>query len=152
MVRARLDAQGRAMKKGSEVFVGIDTAKAHNAVAVAEAGRDGEVRYLCTFDNTADTRQSRLAGGALQWHQAEERHELARMLKAAQVTRLGDDRHRRHELHLTYRLDHRPAGHDHDGRAAAAAEHPRPMYAAFRRHPRAAPAALDRNRLDMIRC
>src|SRR3954469_24076902 len=40
------------MKKGSEIFVGIDTAKAHNAVAVAEAGRDGEVRYLGTFDNT----------------------------------------------------------------------------------------------------
>src|SRR3954467_10029644 len=46
--------RGRAMKKGSEVFVGIDTAKAHNAVAVAEAGRDGEVRYLGTFDNTPD--------------------------------------------------------------------------------------------------
>ena len=42
------------MKKGSEVFVGIDTAKAHTAVAVAEAGRDGEVRYLGTFDNTPD--------------------------------------------------------------------------------------------------
>ena len=42
------------MKKGSEVFIGIDTAKAHNAVAVAEAGRDGEVRYLGTFDNTPD--------------------------------------------------------------------------------------------------
>jgi transposase len=42
------------MKKGSEVFVRIDTAEAHNAVAVAEAGRDGEVRYLGTFDNTPD--------------------------------------------------------------------------------------------------
>src|SRR3954468_913279 len=42
------------MKKGSEVFIGVDTAKAHNAVAVAEAGRDGEVRYLGTFDNTPD--------------------------------------------------------------------------------------------------
>jgi transposase len=42
------------MNKGSEVFVGIDTAKAHNAVAVAEAGRDCEVRYLGTFDNTPD--------------------------------------------------------------------------------------------------
>jgi transposase len=40
------------MKKGNEVFVGIDTA--HNAVAVAEAGRDAEVRYLGTFDNTPD--------------------------------------------------------------------------------------------------
>src|SRR3954447_19766729 len=42
------------MKKGSEIFVGIDTAKAHNAVAVMEAGRDDEVRYLGTFDNTPD--------------------------------------------------------------------------------------------------
>src|SRR3954467_1446305 len=44
--------RGRAMKKGSEVFAGIDTAKARNAVAVAEAGRDGEVRYRGTFDHT----------------------------------------------------------------------------------------------------
>ena len=42
------------MKKGNEVFVGIDMAEAHNAVAVAEAGRDGEVRYLGTFDNAPD--------------------------------------------------------------------------------------------------
>jgi hypothetical protein len=42
------------MKKGSEVFVRIDTAEVHNAVAVAEADRDGEVRYLGTFDNTPD--------------------------------------------------------------------------------------------------
>jgi hypothetical protein len=42
------------MKKGNEVFVGIDTTKAHNVVAVAEAGRDGEVRYFGTFDNTPD--------------------------------------------------------------------------------------------------
>jgi transposase len=30
----------------STVFVGIDAAKAKHAVAVAEAGRNGEVRYL----------------------------------------------------------------------------------------------------------
>jgi transposase len=50
------------MKKGREVLVGIDTAKANNAVAVAEAGRDGEVRYLGTFDNTPDqgSRMSRV--------------------------------------------------------------------------------------------
>jgi transposase len=34
------------MKKCGEAFVGIDTAKARNAVAVAEAARNGEVRYL----------------------------------------------------------------------------------------------------------
>lgn len=37
-----------------EVFVGIDTAKARNAVAVAEGGREGELRYLGEFDNTPD--------------------------------------------------------------------------------------------------
>jgi transposase len=42
------------MKKGSEVLVGIDTAKANNAVAVAEAGRDGKVQYLGTLDYTPD--------------------------------------------------------------------------------------------------
>ena len=42
------------MKRHGEAFVGIDTAKARIAVAVAEAGRDGEVRYLGEFDNTPD--------------------------------------------------------------------------------------------------
>ena len=42
------------MRRCREVFVGIDTAKARNAVAVAEAGRQGEVRYLGEFDNTPD--------------------------------------------------------------------------------------------------
>ena len=40
------------MKKDGEAFVGIDTAKARNAVAVAEGGRGGEIRYLGEFDNT----------------------------------------------------------------------------------------------------
>lgn len=42
------------MKGHGEAFVGIDTAKARNAVAVAEGGRDGEIRYLGEFDNTPD--------------------------------------------------------------------------------------------------
>lgn len=42
------------MKGHGEVFVGIDTAKLRNAVAIAEDGRDGEVRYLGEFDNTPD--------------------------------------------------------------------------------------------------
>lgn len=42
------------MKRHGEAFVGIDTAKARNAVAVAEGGRDGEIRYLGEFDNTPD--------------------------------------------------------------------------------------------------
>ncbi len=37
-----------------EVFVGIDTAKARNAVAVADGDRNGEVRYLGKFDKTSE--------------------------------------------------------------------------------------------------
>ena len=33
----------------------MDTSKLHNAVAIAEAGRDGEVRYLGEIDNTAES-------------------------------------------------------------------------------------------------
>ena len=42
------------MKRDGEAFVGIDTAKTRNAVAIAEAGRSGEVRYLGEFDNTPE--------------------------------------------------------------------------------------------------
>jgi transposase len=38
------------MKKLGEAFIGIDAAKARNAVAVADEGRDGEIRYLGEFD------------------------------------------------------------------------------------------------------
>src|SRR3954467_8591786 len=36
----------------SEVFVGIDTSKLRNAVAIAEGGRNGEVRYLGEIENS----------------------------------------------------------------------------------------------------
>ena len=36
----------------SEAFIGIDTSKLRNAVAIAEAGRGGEVRYLGEVDTT----------------------------------------------------------------------------------------------------
>lgn len=36
----------------SEVFIGIDTSKLRNAVAIAEGGRNGEVRYLGEIANT----------------------------------------------------------------------------------------------------
>ena len=35
-----------------EAFVAFDTAKLRNAVAVADAGRSGEIRYLGEIDNT----------------------------------------------------------------------------------------------------
>ena len=37
---------GRTMTEYSEVFVAFDTSKTKHAVAVAEGGRDGEIRYL----------------------------------------------------------------------------------------------------------
>jgi transposase len=37
----------------SEAFIGIDTSKLRNAVAIAEGGRGGEVRYLGEIDTTA---------------------------------------------------------------------------------------------------
>ena len=36
----------------SEAFVGIDTSKLRNAVAIADAGRGGEVRFLGEIENT----------------------------------------------------------------------------------------------------
>ena len=43
----------------SEAFIGIDTAKLRNAVAVAEAGRKGEMRYLGEVD-TSETATRKL--------------------------------------------------------------------------------------------
>ena len=45
------------MEHHSEAFVALDTAKLRNAVAIADAGRNGEIRYLGEIDNTeAETR------------------------------------------------------------------------------------------------
>jgi hypothetical protein len=46
----------------SEAFVGIDTAKLRNAVAVAEGGRKGEVGYLGEVD-TSEAATRRLVAG-----------------------------------------------------------------------------------------
>ena len=40
------------MRDHSEAFVGLDTSKRRNAVAIAEAGRAGELRFLGEIDNT----------------------------------------------------------------------------------------------------
>jgi transposase len=41
------------VKDHSEAFVAFDTSKLRNAVAIAEAGRSGEVRFVGEIDNTA---------------------------------------------------------------------------------------------------
>lgn len=43
------------MGQSTEVFVGIDVAKARNAVAIADGGRGGEVRYLGEIDASAES-------------------------------------------------------------------------------------------------
>ena len=49
------------MGEDTQVFVGIDVAKLRNAVAIAEPGRDGEVRYFGEVDaSEASMRQCKL--------------------------------------------------------------------------------------------
>src|ERR1700694_3103928 len=43
---------GRTMKQYSEAFVGFDTAKKKHAVAIADVGREGEIRYLGEIDSS----------------------------------------------------------------------------------------------------
>ena len=45
-----LTAGGRAMGDYREAFVGIDVAKLRNAIAIADAGREGEVRFFGEVD------------------------------------------------------------------------------------------------------
>jgi transposase len=47
-----LTAGGRAMRHYREYFVGIDVAKARNAISVAEDGREGEVRFVGEVDTS----------------------------------------------------------------------------------------------------
>src|SRR4051812_7601930 len=56
--RVEPHTRGRVMEHHSEAFVALDTAKLRNAVAIADAGRNGEIRYLGEIDNTeAETRK-----------------------------------------------------------------------------------------------
>jgi transposase len=50
-----LTAGGRAVVHCSEVFVGIDVAKARNAIAVADGERGGEVRFLGEVDASEES-------------------------------------------------------------------------------------------------
>jgi transposase len=43
------------MGEGGEVFVGIDVAKARNAVAIADGERGGEVRYVGEVEASAES-------------------------------------------------------------------------------------------------
>src|SRR3954464_5016594 len=50
-----LTQRGRAMQQDSAVFVGLDTSKMKISVALAEEGRQGEVRFLGDIDHTPET-------------------------------------------------------------------------------------------------
>jgi transposase len=47
--------EDRAMVAKTEAYVGIDAAKLRNAVAIAEEGRDGEVRYFGEVDASTES-------------------------------------------------------------------------------------------------
>jgi transposase len=49
------------MQDYTEVFVGIDTSKLRNAIAIAEQGRQGEIRYLGEIDNTPEATRKLVA-------------------------------------------------------------------------------------------
>ena len=57
------------MDDHSVAYVALDTSKLRNAVAIAEAGRDGEIRYLGEIDN-APTATARLARRLAKKHAA----------------------------------------------------------------------------------
>ena len=50
-----LNQGGRVVEHHTEAFVGIDTSKLRNAIAIADGGRGGEVRYLGEFPSTEAT-------------------------------------------------------------------------------------------------
>src|SRR3954469_24030463 len=65
VVRAPPHRGGRTMAEMREAFVGIDVAKLRNAVAVADAGRDGEIRFHGEVDASPESMRrlaAKLAG------------------------------------------------------------------------------------------
>jgi transposase len=61
-------SRGEAVKDVSEVFVALDVAKLKNAVAIAESGRDGEVRYLGEIASTDAAVRKLIAKLSEQYH------------------------------------------------------------------------------------
>src|ERR671917_1840584 len=65
VVRAPPHRGGLTMAGAGEAFIGIDVAKLRNAVAIADAGRDGEVRFYGEVDASPESMRrlaARLAG------------------------------------------------------------------------------------------
>jgi transposase len=51
------------MGEYSEAFVGIDVAKSRHAIAIAEAGREGEIRHLGEVGATLQSMRKMRHGG-----------------------------------------------------------------------------------------
>jgi transposase len=51
------EPRGRAVGQNSEIFVGLDVAKTRHAVAIAEDGRQGEIRFLGIGADTISVRR-----------------------------------------------------------------------------------------------
>src|SRR6266404_5001436 len=60
---------GRVVDQHNRAFVGIDTSKLRNAVAVAEEGRGGEVRYLGELDTAEAATRKLVAKLAAKYRQ-----------------------------------------------------------------------------------
>src|SRR5260370_16275542 len=60
---------GRVVDHDSGALVGIDTSKLRNAVAVAEGGRGGDVRYLGEIDTTEAATRKLVAKLAAKYRQ-----------------------------------------------------------------------------------
>ena len=52
MGRAELQTRGRIVGHHTEAFLGIDTSRSRNAIAIADGGGGGEVQYLGEFPAT----------------------------------------------------------------------------------------------------
>ncbi len=63
-----LNQRGRVEEHHSEAFIGIDTAKLRNSVAIAEVVRGGELRYL---GDAAHVDNAALTGGRLLYYYAQ---------------------------------------------------------------------------------
>ncbi len=67
------------MVQHSEAFIGIDTAKLRNAVAIAAADRRGEVRYLGQVDTREAATKKLVAGLAAKYCKLTLCYEAARL-------------------------------------------------------------------------
>lgn len=72
-------------QQGSEAFVGLDVAKVHNAVAIADAGRTGEIRYIGEIPNTPEATRKLVAKLIAIYDELHFGYEAARGLRVSDI-------------------------------------------------------------------